>query len=56
MVLFYNLSIRFYVLIVRIAAFFNPKAKQWVDGRKSLFPKIEEAIKGEENLGNYESI
>ncbi|WP_321319853.1 glycosyltransferase N-terminal domain-containing protein [Labilibaculum sp.] len=50
MVLFYNLSIRFYVLIVRIAAFFNPKAKQWVDGRKNLLPKIEEAIKGEENL------
>ncbi|MBN2597056.1 MAG: 3-deoxy-D-manno-octulosonic acid transferase [Marinifilaceae bacterium] len=50
MVLFYNLSIRFYVLMVRIAAFFNPKAKQWVDGRKNLLPKIEEAIKGEENL------
>ncbi len=35
---------------MRIAAFFNPKAKQWVDGRKNLLPKIEEAIKGEENL------
>ena len=50
MVLFYNLSIQFYVLIVRIAAFFNPKAKQWVDGRKNLLPKIAEAVKGEENL------
>ncbi|NOU60831.1 3-deoxy-D-manno-octulosonic acid transferase [Marinifilum caeruleilacunae] len=50
MVLFYNLSIRMYVLLVRIAAFFNPKAKQWVDGRKNLFTKLEEAVKGEENI------
>lgn len=50
MVLFYNLSIRFYVLAVRIASFFNPKAKQWVDGRKNLLARIEEAVKGEENL------
>jgi len=35
---------------VRIVAFFNPKAKQWVNGRKNLFPKITEAVKGEENL------
>ena len=50
MVLFYNLSIRLYVLLVRIAAFFNPKAKQWVVGRKNLFGKLEEAVKGEENI------
>lgn len=50
MVLFYNLSIRFYVFMVRMAAFFNPKAKQWVEGRKNLLPKIAEALKGEENL------
>ena len=31
MVLFYNLSIRFYVFMVRMVAFFNPKAKQWVE-------------------------
>ncbi|MDE5419296.1 3-deoxy-D-manno-octulosonic acid transferase [Labilibaculum sp. DW002] len=50
MVLFYNLSIRFYVFAVRIASFFNPKAKQWVDGRKNLLSRIEEAVNGEENL------
>lgn len=50
MVLFYNLSIRLYVLLVRIAALFNPKAKQWVVGRKNLFVKLEEAVKGEENV------
>ncbi|WP_372751598.1 3-deoxy-D-manno-octulosonic acid transferase [Labilibaculum sp.] len=36
--------------MVRIVAFFNPKAKQWVDGRKNLLPKIAEALQGEENL------
>lgn len=50
MVLFYNLSIRLYVLVVRIVSFFNPKAKLWVDGRKNLLPKLEEAVKGENNI------
>ncbi|PXX97805.1 3-deoxy-D-manno-octulosonic acid transferase [Marinifilum breve] len=50
MVLFYNLSIRLYVLLIRIAAFFNPKAKQWVVGRKGVFKKLQEAIRGEEDI------
>lgn len=50
MVLFYNLSIRLYVLLIRIAAFFNPKAKQWVVGRKNVFTKLQEAIRGEEDI------
>ena len=50
MVLFYNLSIRLYVLLIRIVAFFNPKAKQWVVGRKNVFVKLQEAIGGEENI------
>jgi 3-deoxy-D-manno-octulosonic-acid transferase len=33
-----------------MVAFFNPKAKQWVEGRKNLLPKIAEALQGEENL------
>ncbi|MGQ1911353.1 3-deoxy-D-manno-octulosonic acid transferase [Marinifilum sp. RC60d5] len=50
MVFFYNLSVRIYVLLIRIAANFNPKAKQWVDGRKNLFAKLEKAVKGEQNI------
>ncbi len=50
MVLFYNLSIRFYVFAVRIASLFNPKAKQWLDGRVNLLSKIEVVLKGEKNL------
>jgi len=50
MILFYNLSIFFYSLLVRFASMFNPKAKQWLDGRKAIFEKIETAVKGETNL------
>lgn len=50
MVLFYNLSIRMYVFLVRIASVFNPKAKQWVEGRKELFKRMELVLKGEKNL------
>ena len=45
MSLIYNIAIAFYVLIIRIAAFFNPKARQWVEGRKHIFKKIEQALK-----------
>ncbi|MCU0326122.1 MAG: 3-deoxy-D-manno-octulosonic acid transferase, partial [Spirosomaceae bacterium] len=30
----YNLGVRFYTLAITIAALFNTKAKQWVEGRK----------------------
>ena len=50
MLFVYNLSIRFYVLLVRIAAFFNPKAKQWVEGRKNLFERLEKAMAGQTNV------
>jgi 3-deoxy-D-manno-octulosonic-acid transferase len=50
MILFYNLSIFFYSLLVRAASLFNPKAQQWVSGRKDILKKIEEAVKGETNM------
>lgn len=50
MILFYNLSIFFYSLLVRFASLFNPKAKQWVQGRKDILKKIAEAVEGETNL------
>lgn len=50
MILFYNLSIFFYTLLVRIASLFNPKAQQWVKGRKGILKRIEDSVKGETNL------
>ena len=32
----YNLGVRFIGLFMRLASLFNPKAKQWVVGRKGL--------------------
>ncbi|RCH55029.1 3-deoxy-D-manno-octulosonic acid transferase [Mucilaginibacter hurinus] len=34
MLFVYNIGLRIYSLLVRQAAYFNPKAKQWVKGRK----------------------
>ncbi|MES2622360.1 MAG: glycosyltransferase N-terminal domain-containing protein [Bacteroidota bacterium] len=34
--LIYNLSLRLYYTGIALAAFFNPKAKQWIDGRENL--------------------
>ncbi|MGB0933974.1 MAG: 3-deoxy-D-manno-octulosonic acid transferase [Lishizhenia sp.] len=42
MMVFYNLGIRLYVLGVRIASLFNPKAKKWIAGRKQFFKNISE--------------
>ncbi|MFT5166956.1 MAG: 3-deoxy-D-manno-octulosonic-acid transferase [Saprospiraceae bacterium] len=39
----YNIAIQCYVLGVRLASLFNPKAKQWLDGRKEVFKNLETA-------------
>ena len=44
MVFLYTLGIRLYLLLVRIASPFNPKAKLWLNGRKNLFTRLEAAI------------
>ncbi len=36
----YSIFILVYGLAVRIAAFFNPKAKLWIEGRKNFFEKL----------------
>jgi len=62
MQIIYSLGVRIYALIIRLAAPFNPKAKQWIDGRKNLFELIEESgVQGQKNawfhvssLGEFE--
>lgn len=39
--LLYNLFIRLYPFIIHVVAPFNPKARQWVRGRKNIFPKLQ---------------
>lgn len=44
--LIYNIAIAFYVTVIRVASLFNPKARLWVNGRKKIFKKIEQALNG----------
>lgn len=39
----YSLSIFIYTIGIRIAASWNPKARLWIEGRKNLFSKLEDA-------------
>ena len=39
----YNIGIRIFGFIIYLAAFFNPKAKLWVNGRKNILEKLEPA-------------
>ena len=50
MILFYNFSIWFYGIAVKIVSPFNSKAKQWIVGRKNIFNKIEQSIPKNENI------
>ena len=41
----YSFFIFFYGLFIRFAAIFNDKARQWVDGRRGIFAKLQGALK-----------
>ena len=45
----YNLGIFFYNFVIHLAAFFNKKARQWVSGRKNIFPEIEQKFVEKKN-------
>lgn len=47
---FYTLSIRAYGAGIRVASFFNPKARDWIKGRKSIFKKITSALQPDEKI------
>lgn len=44
MLIFYNISIKLYSLLVLIASIFNPKAKLWIKGRKNILSKIKKTV------------
>ncbi|MDO9187531.1 MAG: glycosyltransferase N-terminal domain-containing protein [Bacteroidia bacterium] len=41
MKIIYTFLIYLYLLAIRVASLFNPKAKLWIDGRKSFFEKLQ---------------
>ncbi len=46
----YNISVRAYHLSIRIASVFNPKAKQWLDGRKDIFNRLHKTIDPQDSI------
>ncbi len=48
--LLYSLFIYIYSFAIRIAALFNPKARQWVEGRKGIFKKLKNEIKPDDQI------
>lgn len=42
--IFYNLFLLLFKVGIRVAALFYPKARKWVNGRKRIFQRLEEAI------------
>jgi len=49
-VFLYNIFLLLFRAGTRIAALFNPKAKNWVQGRKGIFKKLEQAIPKKEKI------
>lgn len=43
--LIYDLFVRLYVFGIRIASVWNPKAEEWIEGRKNLFEELRQKIK-----------
>lgn len=50
MAIIYRFSIFLYQLAIKLASPFNPKARQWVSGRKDIFKRIEEQVKTDRPL------
>ena len=48
--LIYNISIQLYLFAIRVAALFNPKANQWLQGRKYLFEELQQSITEEDEI------
>lgn len=51
MSLFYTLGIYTYLLFIRIASLFNPKAKLWYQGRKNWAPRLSAALNAKRSPG-----
>jgi len=50
MSILYTIGIQLFVIAIRIAALFNAKAKLWIEGRKSIFQKLAEATKEDQDI------
>ena len=46
----YNISVYLYIILIQISALFKSKSKLWVQGRKDVFTRIEQAVKNNKNI------
>ncbi|QHT68241.1 3-deoxy-D-manno-octulosonic acid transferase [Rhodocytophaga rosea] len=44
--LLYSVALQIYGLLIHLVALWNPKAKQWINGRKHIFERITNAFQG----------
>jgi 3-deoxy-D-manno-octulosonic-acid transferase len=56
MIFFYNITLFTGHVLIKLAAYFNPKAKQWVEGRKDIFYEIETALDSKPKIQNPKRI
>jgi len=47
---FYQVTIQLYYIIAYVTSFFNPKAKQWINGRKDVLQNLAKAITPNEKI------
>lgn len=50
MVILYQFSIFLYTQLLRFASLFNPKAKQWIEGRKNTFAYLDKNLSSSDEL------
>jgi len=46
----YQISIYLYAVAIKLAAPFNPKAKQWINGRKNIFIQLKKTIAASDQI------
>ncbi len=50
MLFFYNLGIALYYFVLKMASFFHPKARLWIDGRRDFFSKLKTQLPDNQNI------
>ena len=64
MLYIYNIIIKIYGFAIKIHSLYNQKSKQWIDGRKDIFSRLEKKITNDKNIvwfhcashGEYEQV
>jgi 3-deoxy-D-manno-octulosonic-acid transferase len=50
MLYIYNIIIKIYGFAIKIHSLYNQKSKQWIDGRKDIFSRLEKEITNDKNI------